>query len=182
MEVTCVTRVGRIFRCLITVLNREEPARWGGPHVERYILDSRGALVERQAVVFRERLIFGHCLVLSILVVRPSKIPPNLHWGFAELEYGMLRYMGAIDDTTPIVTSGMDGHDGRFAICIHASREKPVHVSQYFVGREIRSDKHPQGVVGGGAGDGVGPMFKKTQIANASAIMYWNQDYASLGL
>lgn len=25
--------------------------------------------------------------------------------GFAELEYGMLRYMGAIDDTTPIVTS-----------------------------------------------------------------------------
>lgn len=26
--------------------------------------------------------------------------------GFAELEYGMLRYMGAIDDSTPIVTSG----------------------------------------------------------------------------
>ncbi|KAK9097526.1 hypothetical protein Sjap_023023 [Stephania japonica] len=33
------------------------------------------------------------------------------------------------------------GHDGRFTIYIHASREKPVHVSQYFVGREIRSDK-----------------------------------------
>lgn len=28
--------------------------------------------------------------------------------GFAELEYGMLRYMGAIDDTTPIVTSVHD--------------------------------------------------------------------------
>lgn len=26
--------------------------------------------------------------------------------GFAELEYGMLRYMGAIDDSTPVVTSG----------------------------------------------------------------------------
>lgn len=26
--------------------------------------------------------------------------------GFAELEYGMLRYMGAIDDSTLIVTSG----------------------------------------------------------------------------
>nr|GEW87475.1 5-formyltetrahydrofolate cyclo-ligase-like protein [Tanacetum cinerariifolium] len=25
--------------------------------------------------------------------------------GFAELEYGMLRYMGAIDDSTPVVTS-----------------------------------------------------------------------------
>ncbi|KAK3230149.1 hypothetical protein Dsin_002030 [Dipteronia sinensis] len=28
--------------------------------------------------------------------------------GFAELEYGMLRYMGAIDDSTPIVTSVHD--------------------------------------------------------------------------
>jgi len=27
--------------------------------------------------------------------------------GFAELEYGMLRYMGAIDDTTPVVTTGI---------------------------------------------------------------------------
>ena len=26
--------------------------------------------------------------------------------GFAELEYGMLRYMGAIDDSTMIVTTG----------------------------------------------------------------------------
>ena len=26
--------------------------------------------------------------------------------GFAELEYGMLRYMGAIDDSTPVITSG----------------------------------------------------------------------------
>ncbi|KAJ4958575.1 hypothetical protein NE237_025686 [Protea cynaroides] len=55
---------------LIKELNREEPAGLGGPHVERYVLDSRGALVERQAVVCRERLILGHCLVLSVLVVR----------------------------------------------------------------------------------------------------------------
>ncbi|CAN0892239.1 5-formyltetrahydrofolate cyclo-ligase-like protein COG0212 [Linum grandiflorum] len=27
--------------------------------------------------------------------------------GFAELEYGMLRYMGAIDNSTPVVTSGI---------------------------------------------------------------------------
>ncbi|KAK8649213.1 hypothetical protein V6N13_129947 [Hibiscus sabdariffa] len=30
--------------------------------------------------------------------------------GFAELEYGMLRYMGAIDDSTPVVTSGLVGY------------------------------------------------------------------------
>ncbi|KAK9141697.1 hypothetical protein Syun_011097 [Stephania yunnanensis] len=69
---------------LIKVLNREEPSGWGGPHVERYILDSRGALVERQAVVFRERLILGHCLVLSILVVRPS--PKDVKDVFATLK------------------------------------------------------------------------------------------------
>ncbi|KAJ0619234.1 putative nucleoporin [Helianthus annuus] len=53
-------------------LNREEPAGLGGPNSERYILDSRGALVERRAVVCRERLILSHCLVLSLLVVRAS--------------------------------------------------------------------------------------------------------------
>ncbi|KAK9060723.1 hypothetical protein SSX86_021429 [Deinandra increscens subsp. villosa] len=57
---------------LIKELSREEPAGLGGPNSERYILDSRGALVERRAVVSRERLILGHCLVLSLLVVRAS--------------------------------------------------------------------------------------------------------------
>ncbi|TKY73179.1 nuclear pore [Spatholobus suberectus] len=57
---------------LIKELNREEPSGLGGPQCESYILDSRGSLVERQAVVSRERLILGHCLVLSILVVRTS--------------------------------------------------------------------------------------------------------------
>ncbi|XP_035542991.1 nuclear pore complex protein NUP205 isoform X2 [Juglans regia] len=57
---------------LIKELNREEPAGLGGPQCEHYVLDSRGALVERQAVVCRERLILGHCLVLSVLVVRTS--------------------------------------------------------------------------------------------------------------
>ncbi|KAF6151180.1 hypothetical protein GIB67_037388 [Kingdonia uniflora] len=57
---------------LIKELNREESAGLGGPHAENYVLDSRGSLVERRAVVCRERLILGHCLVLSVLVVRTS--------------------------------------------------------------------------------------------------------------
>ncbi|KAL9242432.1 hypothetical protein vseg_016427 [Gypsophila vaccaria] len=57
---------------LIKELNREEPAGLGGPNAERFIIDARGAVVERQAVVSRERLILSHCLVLSILVVRAS--------------------------------------------------------------------------------------------------------------
>ncbi|XP_019417065.1 PREDICTED: nuclear pore complex protein NUP205-like isoform X3 [Lupinus angustifolius] len=57
---------------LIKELNREDSSGLGGPQCEPYILDSRGSLVERRAVVSRERLIIGHCLVLSVLVVRTS--------------------------------------------------------------------------------------------------------------
>ncbi|KAF1893780.1 hypothetical protein Lal_00002307 [Lupinus albus] len=32
------------------------------------------------------------------------------------------------------------GHEGKFSIYVHASKEKPVHVSRYFVGREIHSE------------------------------------------
>ncbi|GKB77579.1 glycosyl transferase, family 14 protein, partial [Tanacetum coccineum] len=35
----------------------------------------------------------------------------------------------------------MKGHEGRFSVHIHASREKPVHSSRYFLNREIRSGK-----------------------------------------
>ncbi|GAB4828290.1 hypothetical protein Ancab_035204 [Ancistrocladus abbreviatus] len=57
---------------LIKELNREEPAGLGGPNSERFIIDSRGSLVDRRAVVSRERLVLAHCLVLSVLVVRSS--------------------------------------------------------------------------------------------------------------
>ncbi|XP_020234867.1 glycosyltransferase BC10 isoform X1 [Cajanus cajan] len=32
------------------------------------------------------------------------------------------------------------GHEGKFSIYVHASKEKPIHVSPYFVGRDIRSE------------------------------------------
>ncbi|XP_057538767.1 nuclear pore complex protein NUP205 isoform X1 [Amaranthus tricolor] len=57
---------------LIKELNWQEPGGSGGPNAERFIIDARGAIVERQAVVSRERLILSHCLVLSVLVVRTT--------------------------------------------------------------------------------------------------------------
>nr|GEW31502.1 nuclear pore complex protein NUP205 [Tanacetum cinerariifolium] len=69
---------------LIKELNREDSAGLGGPNSERHILDSRGALVERRAVVCRERLIIGHCLVLSLSVVRAS--PNDVKEIFATLK------------------------------------------------------------------------------------------------
>lgn len=32
------------------------------------------------------------------------------------------------------------GHEGRFSIYVHASKDKPVHFSRYFINREIHSD------------------------------------------
>ncbi|EXB30978.1 hypothetical protein L484_016838 [Morus notabilis] len=33
------------------------------------------------------------------------------------------------------------GHEGKFSVYVHASKEKPVHVSGYFVNKDIRSDQ-----------------------------------------
>ncbi|EFH40360.1 hypothetical protein ARALYDRAFT_495190 [Arabidopsis lyrata subsp. lyrata] len=70
---------------LVKELNRQDPTGLGGPLCERYLIDSRGALVERRAVVQRERLILGHCLVLSILVDRPgSKDVKDIYYVFKD--------------------------------------------------------------------------------------------------
>ena len=58
----------------IKELNREEPAGIGRPSSERYVLDFRGALVERKAIVSRERLSLSHCLALSTLIKLMSKL------------------------------------------------------------------------------------------------------------
>ncbi|PIA47794.1 hypothetical protein AQUCO_01400413v1 [Aquilegia coerulea] len=44
----------------------------------------------------------------KLLTPQPRLRTVFMFQGFAELEYGMLRYMGAIDDTTPVVTSVHD--------------------------------------------------------------------------
>ncbi|KAK2453025.1 Core-2/I-branching beta-1,6-N-acetylglucosaminyltransferase family protein [Trifolium repens] len=32
------------------------------------------------------------------------------------------------------------GHEGKFSVYVHASKEKPVHVSPYFIGRDVHSE------------------------------------------
>ncbi|CAJ1941791.1 unnamed protein product [Sphenostylis stenocarpa] len=34
-----------------------------------------------------------------------------------------------------------EGHEGKFSVYVHASKTKPVHVSRYFVNRDVRSDQ-----------------------------------------
>ncbi|PSS20924.1 Nuclear pore complex protein [Actinidia chinensis var. chinensis] len=80
---------------LIKELNREEPSGLGGPNSQHHVLDSRGALVERRAVVCRERLILGHCLVLSILIVRAS--PKDVKDIFSALKDSAAEHNGSND-------------------------------------------------------------------------------------
>lgn len=40
-----------------------------------------------------------------------------------------------------------DGHEGKFSVYVHASQEKPMHESRYFIYRDIRSDKVAWGQV-----------------------------------
>jgi hypothetical protein len=35
----------------------------------------------------------------------------------------------------------LQGHEGKYTIYVHASREKPEHVSPLFIGRDVHSDK-----------------------------------------
>lgn len=93
------------FITLIKELNRDEPAGLGGPHSERFILDSKGACVERRAVVFRERLILGHCLILSILVVRTS--PKDIKNVFYILKEGAAELDGNSDSLKQQITFGL---------------------------------------------------------------------------
>ncbi|MBA0604267.1 hypothetical protein Godav_016939 [Gossypium davidsonii] len=94
---------------LIKELNREEPAGLGGPLSEHYLLDSRGALVERRAVVCRERLLLGHCLVLSVLVVRTG--PKDVKDVFSVLKDSAaeLNALSALSDKSSILS-----HDATF--------------------------------------------------------------------
>ncbi|XP_031489765.1 nuclear pore complex protein NUP205 isoform X2 [Nymphaea colorata] len=71
---------------LMKELSRAEAATSSGQHqVEQYVMDSRGALVKRNAVVLRERLTVGHCLAISVLVVRPnSKDVKDMFFGLKE--------------------------------------------------------------------------------------------------
>jgi nuclear pore complex protein Nup205 len=55
-------------------LSREEPAGCGGPGVEQFVVDSRGALVQRSSVALRERLSLSQCIVFSCLILRMGNV------------------------------------------------------------------------------------------------------------
>nr|ACG24184.1 hypothetical protein [Zea mays] len=73
-------------------------------------------------------------VVIRNLLSMPMAVSKNPKIAFMFLTPGSLPFEKLWEEF-------LQGHDGRYSIYIHASREIPVHSSSLFVGREIRSEK-----------------------------------------
>ncbi|GMI92396.1 hypothetical protein like AT4G31350 [Hibiscus trionum] len=74
----------------------------------------------------------SHVVIREILKA-PATEPKNSKIAFLYLTPGTLPF-------EPLWDKFFRGHEGRFSVYVHASREKPVHRSDYFIGRDIRSE------------------------------------------
>ncbi|PPD76435.1 hypothetical protein GOBAR_DD26652 [Gossypium barbadense] len=61
---------------------------------------------------------------IAFLFLTPGTLPFELLW----------------DKFFRVILCSLVGHEGRFSVYVHASREKPGHTSQYFIGRDIHSE------------------------------------------
>ncbi|KAF0906147.1 hypothetical protein E2562_009137 [Oryza meyeriana var. granulata] len=88
------------------------------------------------AVVRRERTDeeIASSVVMRDLLTMPMPVSKNPKIALMFLTPGSLPF-------EKIWEKFLQGHEGRYSIYIHASRERPVHSSSLFVGREIRSEK-----------------------------------------
>lgn len=73
-------------------------------------------------------------VVIRDILNMPPKISANPKIAFMFLTPGALPFEMLWDKF-------FQGHEGKFSVYVHASRDKPVHFSRYFIGREIHSDK-----------------------------------------
>ncbi|EOA18758.1 hypothetical protein CARUB_v10007364mg [Capsella rubella] len=73
-------------------------------------------------------------VVISEILSSPPVIRKNSKIAFMFLTPGTLPFEKLWDRF-------FQGHEGKFSVYIHASKERPVHYSRYFVNREIRSDE-----------------------------------------
>ncbi|GMI81563.1 hypothetical protein like AT4G31350 [Hibiscus trionum] len=86
---------------------------------------------------FRSRELTDEETVSHVVIREILNAPPiqskNSKIAFLYLTPGTLPF-------EPLWDMFFRGHDGRFSVYVHASREKPVHSSDYFIGRDIRSE------------------------------------------
>ncbi|KRH02813.1 hypothetical protein GLYMA_17G060300v4 [Glycine max] len=72
-------------------------------------------------------------VVIKDILNSPAVVSKNSKIAFMFLSPGSLPFERLWDKF-------FQGHEGKFSVYVHASKTKPVHVSRYFVNRDIRSD------------------------------------------
>ncbi|KAL6519277.1 hypothetical protein OROGR_018597 [Orobanche gracilis] len=77
---------------------------------------------------------FASRVVIRDILEMPATLPPTPKIAFLFLTPGALPFEKLWDKF-------FQGHEGRFSVYVHASKDKPLHFSRYFINREIRSSK-----------------------------------------
>ncbi|KAL6508511.1 hypothetical protein OROHE_021644 [Orobanche hederae] len=77
---------------------------------------------------------FASRVVIRDILKMPATLPPTPKIAFLFLTPGALPFEKLWDKF-------FQGHEGRFSVYVHASKDKPLHFSRYFINREIRSSK-----------------------------------------
>ncbi|KAL3625944.1 hypothetical protein CASFOL_029493 [Castilleja foliolosa] len=77
---------------------------------------------------------FAARVVIRDILNMPVTLPPTPKIAFMFLTPGALPFEKLWDKF-------FQGYEGRFSVYVHASKDKPVHFSRYFINREIRSSK-----------------------------------------
>ncbi|KAH7573988.1 hypothetical protein JRO89_XS03G0235500 [Xanthoceras sorbifolium] len=103
-----------------------------------YIFSSRGCTMLEQPEPPPSRELSDNENIAQVVIKELLKAPPvqskTPKIAFMFLTPGALPFEKLWDKF-------FHGHDERFSVYVHASSEKPVHASRYFVGRDIHSDK-----------------------------------------
>ncbi|XP_039018699.1 glycosyltransferase BC10-like [Hibiscus syriacus] len=106
-----------------------------------YIFSSRDCTSFNQPSVIAARELSdeetrSHVVIREILRTTPIQ-SKNPKIAFLFLTSGTLHF-------EPLWDNFFRGHEGRFSVYVHTSREKPVHTSRYFIGRDFHSETVPK--------------------------------------
>ncbi|XP_021276995.1 uncharacterized protein LOC110411251 isoform X2 [Herrania umbratica] len=103
-----------------------------------YIFSSRGCTLYNQPPTFPSRELSDDETISQVVIKEILKTPPvlskNSKIAFLFLTPGTLPFEALWDKF-------FRGHEHRFSVFVHASKEKPVHTSRYFIGQDIHSEK-----------------------------------------
>ncbi|KAJ6363130.1 hypothetical protein OIU78_003333 [Salix suchowensis] len=104
-----------------------------------YVFSSRGCKVLTDWLPPAPAREFTDDEIVSRIVVREILNTPSIPTKKAKIAFMFLTT--SLLPFEKLWDKFFSGHEDRFSVYVHASKEKPVHVSRYFVNRDVRSDK-----------------------------------------